>query len=116
MSMEAIIFAALKDLTANRAYPDVGPQGVGRPYITYQQVGGEPVNFIDSTVPNKKNARVQVNVWADSRLEAATIARQIEDVLRGTTALQTTVLGSFISVFEPDTKLYGTIQDFSFWI
>lgn len=115
MSMESIIFAAIKDLVGNRVYPEVGPAGVGRPYITYQQVGGEPVNFIDSAVPSKKNARVQINVWSDGRPEAATIARQAEDALRAA-PLQTTVLGAFTSTYEPTPKLYGTMQDFSFWI
>jgi hypothetical protein len=39
----------------------------------------------------------------------------VEDALRATVALQTTVIGEAIAIYEDDTKLRGTIQDFSFW-
>lgn len=113
--MVTILQEALVQFAGGRVFPDVAPESTTRPYITWQQVGGESVNFIDSTVPGKKNARVQVNVWADTRLEAATLAELVEDMLRGVAALQTTVLGAPTSVYEPDTNLRGSMQDFSFW-
>lgn len=115
MSVEAEIFNALKSLVSNRVYPDVAPSGVARPYVTYQQVGGGAINFVDVTVPSKKNGRFQINVWADTRLSASNLARQVEDTLRAVPSLQTTVLGAPFGVHEPETNLYGTVQDFSFW-
>lgn len=115
MSMVTILQAALAQFAGGRVFPDIAPEDTARPYITWQQVGGEPVNFVDGAVPSKKNARVQVNVWGVTRLEVSTIAAQIEDALRGIVALQTTVLGAPISSYEPDTKLKGSMQDFSFW-
>ena len=115
MTVEASIYTALKTLVANRVYPDVAPFGAVRPFITYQQVGGTSVNFIDQTAPSKSNARFQVNVWADTRSAAALLSHQVEQALRGTTALQTTVLGQPVATYEVDTTLYGTRQDFSFW-
>lgn len=116
MSMEASIFAALQSLVSGRVYPDVAPEKAGKPYITYQQVGGEGVNFIDqATVPSRKNARVQVNVWADTRLAASGLARQVEDTLRAVTALQVTVLGAATALYEKEAGLFGTRQDFSVW-
>jgi hypothetical protein len=115
MSAESIIFDTLRGLVGDRVFPDVGPEGVARPYITFQQVGGASINFIDAAIPSKRNGRFQLNVWADTRLQAATLARQVEDALRGVTALQTTVLGSPVADYEEDTKLYGAMQDFSLW-
>lgn len=115
MSVESIIFDALKSLVSNRVYPDIAPENATKPYITYQQVGGEAVNFIDTTVPSKKNARFQINVWSQTRLEAASLSRQIEDAIRVVSTLQTTVLGAPAALYEADTKLHGTRQDFSFW-
>lgn len=115
MSVESQIFDALKGLFSNRVYPDVGPESVARPYATYQQVGGAAVNFVDPTVPSKKSGRWQINVWADTRSQAAALSRQVEDALRVVTALQTTVLGAPVAIYEPETKLRGTRQDFSFW-
>lgn len=115
MSLESTIFDALKGLVSNRVYPDVAPESATRPYITYQAVGGQAVNFLDTTVPSKKNARIQINTWADTRQAAAALSRQVEDTLRGVAALQTQVLGAPVSIYEMDTKLRGARQDFSVW-
>ena len=116
MSIESEVFSALKGLVANRVYPDVAPLGTIRPFITYQGVGGSAVNFIEPTIPSKKNKRMQVNVWADTRTAAVTLAEQIEDAMRAVVVLHPTVLGASISTFEEDTKLYGCMQDFSLWL
>lgn len=115
MSIEQSIYDALRTLVANRVYPDVAPDNAARPYITYQQVGGQPVNFVDATVPSKKNGRFRVTVWAATRIEASTLMRQIEDALRVDAALQTTVLTSALAMTDTDTRLKGAQQDFSFW-
>lgn len=115
MSVETFIFEALRGLVNDRVFPDVAPEQTPRPYATYQQVGGESVNFVDSGVPSLKNGRWQINIWADSRLEAAALSRVVEDTLRGIPALQTTVLGAPIARYDEETKLRGTMQDFSFW-
>lgn len=115
MSVEATIFNALKHLVANRVYPDIAPESVRRPYITYSQVGGKSVNFMSADLPDKRNSRFQFNVWADSRLDATKVAKQIDETLRQVKALQTTVLSEPVATVEPETRLYGTRQDFSFW-
>ena len=115
MTVEASIYNALKGLVANRVYPDLAPIGAVRPYATYQQVGGKSINFLDSAVPNKANLRFQVNVWADTRSAASLLAGQVEQALRTTAALQTTVMGQPVATYEPDTLLFGTRQDFSCW-
>lgn len=116
MSIETSLFSSLQGLVAGRCYPDTAPESATTPYITYQQVGGEPVNLLDSAVPSKKNGRFQVNVWADTRAQASVLAGQVEDALRAVSALQPTVLGAPVAVYEPDTRLRGTRQDFSFWM
>ena len=115
MSIESQIFAALKGLVANRVYPDLAPDAAVRPYIVYQQVGGKAVNFISQAAPSKRNARVQVAVWGDTRASVSLVAGQVEDALRADSGLQTTVLGAAVSDYEADTKLRGSRQDFSVW-
>jgi hypothetical protein len=116
MTVETDIFTALKSLVADRVYRDIAPQTVtALPRITFQQVGGEAVNFVDPTVPSKKNARFQINCWAADRDAAALLSRQAEDALRVYVALQTTVLAAPVAVHEPELGLYGTRQDFSVW-
>lgn len=115
MSVEQSIYDALRVMVANRVYPDVAPDGVARPYITYQQVGGQSVNFLEPGTPSMKNGRFRVTVWAATRTEAAALMRQIEDALRVVPALHTTVLTGAAAMTDPETPLKGAQQDFSFW-
>lgn len=115
MSFEILLFDTLKSLVAGRVFPDIGPEKVVVPYITYQQVGGDSLIFLDNTSPSKENARVQVNVWAATRLDASALSRQVASALQMNAALCTTVLGQPISQYDPETKLRGAMQDFTFW-
>lgn len=116
MTIETAMFAALQGLVADRVYPDVAPENALRPYITYQQVGGNAINFVEGGMPSKRHARVQVNVWAATRIQATAMGNAVEDALRAVTALQTDVAGALVATYDEATKLRGTRQDFSFWI
>lgn len=115
MSFEPQVFTALAGLVDGRVWPDIAPERVEKPYITHQQVGGDAVNYTEGAIPDRRNARIQINVWAETREEAAALAEQVENALRPLRELQVTVLGARISLYEPETKLRGTRQDFSIW-
>ncbi len=115
MSVEIALFNALKSLVANRVYPDIAPELTKLPFITFQQIGGQSLNFLNAALPGKRNSRFQVNVWADSRLDAADLARKIDETVRQVSELQTTVQSEPVALYEPETQRYGTRQDFSFW-
>jgi len=115
VSLETSIYSALRSLVSNHVYRDVVKEDESHilPRITFQQVGGDAINFLSGEKPSKKWARVQVNCWAARRDDAMALARLVEDTLRATVALGTTVLGAPVAVYENDTKLYGSMQDFS---
>jgi hypothetical protein len=115
MSLEEHVVAVLAGLAGDRVFPDFAPEGTARPYIVYQAVGGEAINFVDGALPGKRNARVQVAVWSDSRLEASSIVSQVEDAMRAAGQLQVTVLGAAVSTFDEETGYRGSRQDFSCW-
>jgi hypothetical protein len=117
VSLESDLFNAIKGLVSNRVFPDVAPINTARPYVTYQQVGGEAENYLESAVVGKRNARMQINVWADTRAAAMTLCRSIEDTLVTSTTLRAYVLGAPVSLYEDETSppLYGTRHDFSIW-
>ncbi|PRC93086.1 DUF3168 domain-containing protein [Solimicrobium silvestre] len=116
MSVESHITNALNPLVDQRVYPDIAPEQTKPPYITYQQVGGASVNFLNGAIPTKRNSRFQINVWAKTRDEAAKLSKRADKALRQAQELQTTVLGEAIAVIDQETKLRGTRQDFSFWV
>lgn len=115
MTIESTIFDTLKGLVSNRCYPDQAPEVVGKPYIVYQQVGGQAVNFLDTaTLPGKGLPRFRISIWGVTRAEVAALAKQAETALRQVASLQTTVEGEPTAVTDDETKLRGSQQDFSF--
>lgn len=114
--IEQAIYDTLKVLCGGRVYPDVAPANAVAPYITYQQVGGKPVQFVGLDIPSKRNARMMIKVWATTRIGASNIARQIEDLMIAHTTLQTSLVGAFTGEYDEATSMFGTRQDFSVWI
>ncbi len=113
MSFEVDLRALLLTVVP-RVYPDVTPDTVTFPLITYQQVGGEARAFLEKRLPSHKHARVQVNVWSTSRIEANALARQIEKTLIES-SFTVEAYGAFVALYEPAIKKYGTRQDFGIW-
>lgn len=117
MSLEAALHALLASLCP-RVYPDVAPEPMpARPFVVYQQIGGEVINPIAHVpdVPDLRHARMQIAVWAATRLDASALARQIEDALRLWTVHRAAPVGALTADYEHDTRLYGARQDFSVW-
>lgn len=115
MNIETQIYAALQGLVGGRCFPDVAPEQTARPYVTFQNVGGQPISFLDAAIPDREFSRVQVNVWADTRIQASDLGRVIERTLRAMTELQTDVLTGRSATFDEATQYRGTMQDFSFF-
>lgn len=113
MTPEDHIDAVLQRLAGGRVFPDVAPLGTSTPYITYQAVGGAPINFLTGERPAKQTHRMQVNCWADSRAEASELGMLIEDAMRSATHLQVEVLTVRAANYDEETNCRGTIQDFS---
>ena len=115
MTIEADIYDTLKGLVGNRAFPDVAPLSTTRPYITYTQIGGEAVSFMERGLPSKKHGRFQVNVWGDTRASVSAVILQVEAAMDAATAFQAEAVGAPSSDYDPDIPVYGSIQDFSVW-
>jgi hypothetical protein len=114
MSLETDLVAVLHTLCP-RVFPDVAPTTTQRPYITYQQVGGERAHYVEGQQIAKVNALVQINVWHDTRLAANTLSRQVEAALLAATTLQAEPEGALVAAFDDATELRGAQQDFSIW-
>lgn len=115
MTLEADLKTLLDPFAAGRVYPDEAPEGVTTPYITYQQMGGKAITYTSNDTADTGNARMQINVWADTRLQASSIARQIEDAMHTSAQLQARALAGLFARRDVSTGLYGTSQDFSIW-
>lgn len=114
MSIESDLYTVLSGVCA-RAFPDFAPTSTTRPYVTYQQIGGEVVNYLGREVPSKRNARFQVNVWADTRASATSTAQSIEDAIRLSTRFQASPESALTADFDADFPVYSARQDFNIW-
>ncbi|WP_454056035.1 DUF3168 domain-containing protein [Cupriavidus sp. Marseille-Q8015] len=114
MTVEGELKRALGGLVGDRVYPDTAPDGVQLPFIVYQQVGGTPLEFL-SGVPDKKNARFQIEVWAAGRVQASGLIRQAEDIVRTDPVLLATTLTGALATYDDVLNWYGAQQDFSIW-
>jgi hypothetical protein len=114
VSVETLLYTALKSLASNRVYRDIAPaESTALPRITFQQVGGDAINFLSGDIPSMKRARIQINCWDDRRDDVMALMREVEDTMRSASGLHATVLGAAVALYEEDTGLYGAMQDFS---
>jgi hypothetical protein len=112
MTMEATLFNALK-LICPRAYPDIAPTSTVRPYVTFQQIGGDTLDPLDNSSPGKRNAVMQINVWSNTRAEAVALMDQIEDSLR--TVFNARPQSAKFNDYDHDMLVYGSQQEFRYW-
>lgn len=114
MTFESDLFDLLKGVTP-RVFPEFAPVKTARPYVTYQNIGGDVVNYTGAEIPDHRHAEIQVNVWSDSHPEALALIRAIEDAMRGASAFTAQPMSAPSSTFDADVPVYGTQQDFSCW-
>lgn len=114
MSFESQLFGVLQT-ACPRVFPDVAPINTATPYLTWQQLGGENLRFIDNSAPDKRNVLLQINAWSKTRTEATALIRQIEDALCMSALFVAIPEGEALSMYEPDTLLFGSLERFSIY-
>lgn len=114
MTIEASLKTSIGELCGGRAYADTAAATTPKPFVTFQQVGGRWMEFLEGGPAQKRNARIQVNVWAASRVEANALMRSIEDMLASDPYFAIPQ-GSLIARYEDTTRTFGAQQDFSIW-
>lgn len=113
MTVEADIFTTLKGLVGNRCYPDFAPYGTVRPFITFEQTGGDAMHYIDGALPDKKHGRFEIGVYADTRAACASLALQVEVAMAAATAFVSVAIHAPISDYASDVQIYSSTQNFS---
>jgi len=111
MTPHVRIRQALAGLASDRVFPLVADDVNVTPYVVFQIVGGDPQEYLTGEKPEKRQRRVQINVWSRSSIEASEIADQVEDALKAA-PLQTEVLTTAIDTYDEVLKYRGTLQEF----
>lgn len=113
MSLESDLQTLLSGVV--QSFPDFAPATVTAPYAVWQQIGGASPAYVERAVFNKRNARMQITVWAATRSQANALMAQIEAALVLSTAFQASPYGAMTAVADEETQLRGARQDFSIW-
>lgn len=118
MSIETSIFALLGPLVDGRCYPDTTPDNPTLPLIIYQGAGGRALEWLDRTLPETENYRIQIECWAKTRLEASALALQVRQKIieEGSDFDSAETLVQAVTDYQKALKLYGSRQDYSIWI
>jgi len=83
------------------------------PYVTWQHVGGDPLDYVDNTVAAQRNAQIQVNTWAATPLQAFALLQQIEATLRAELAFIAQPLSEPVGAYDDADVVSGYIQTYS---
>lgn len=113
-SVQEALFAQLAAAVAGRVYPLVAPDGAAMPYLVYQRVANTVANVLAGNgSPPIDNSRIQIDVWAASYASAQATARTAKDLLLAWSVQN--VLVQELDQYEPQTKRYRVILDYSVW-
>ena len=74
--------SAVTALIASRVYPFPAPADGARPYVTYQMIGNPRERALDG-VTGLARARMQLNCWAVTPVEAESLAEAVRQALEG---------------------------------
>jgi hypothetical protein len=115
MTFEADLFTLLKAVTP-RVFPDFAPVSTQRPYVTYQQIGGDVLNMVANVAPGVRNAHLQITVWSDTRKESISLMRAIEDALCATSVFSSCrPIAAAVADYDAEIPVYGCRQDWTIW-
>lgn len=115
MQLEARLAQVIGPLLSGKFYPDTSPDTLVFPFGIYQQVGGPSLWFLENVVADARGARMQIEVWSRTRLEAAALSRQIEQAMAAANWLACRPEGAAVALYEEQQKIYGARQDFTIW-
>lgn len=114
MTIETDLYSTLSNdagvtgLCSTRIYPNLAPDGVTRPYVTYQMVTGERLSTITG-VGDATRKRIQISCHADTYAAAKALAAAVETALEGGGYLELE-----FDLYDPDTQIHTVIVDWSF--
>ena len=95
-----------------RVYPLTAPDGVAKPYITYQRISSNSENVLSGS-SGLTNTRVQIDVYATTYAQATSISAQVEVLMSAWAVQNVSVL--LQDFFEDQVKLFRISHDYSLW-
>lgn len=120
MTLDEAVVAALlddtgvTDLVVDRVHPDGIEGKVAAPYITWSRIFTGPIQYVDGSLANAENARIQLSCWADSMAQAVALAVAVRTAMLASTDV-TAVWLDEQTLFDTEGRRRGRALDFSVW-
>ena len=113
MTIETDVHAAIATVCP-RVYPVLAPLRAALPLVTVQNIGGQPLYYVENVPADKRMVRLFIKTWAASKLEAVAVARQVEAAMVAATAFVARVETELLDDVETDIEpwRYSELQEF----
>lgn len=122
MNVEEIVTTLLSPIVEGRLYWDTTPQsgppkdanGAYLPFLIAQIVGGSDQEYLDQSLPDHENVRLQIVSFSPSSLVASALCRLTRTTLLGAFK-PCGLVGSPVATYDPRLLLRGRVQHFNLW-
>lgn len=113
MTIESDVHAAISAVCP-RVHAVLAPLRATRPYVTVQNIGGDPTYYLNRAAADKRVLRLLVKAWANSKTDALALIRQVEVAMMAATAFTARVESEPLDDVETDAEpwLYSELQEF----
>ena len=102
--------------TPPRVYPSVAPQSSQLPVVVYQVIDEQRIESLGGFTSGTRNARVQVDVYAETYTAAQALADAVAAALGALTGANlSSVQVSRRDLYEDESQLHRVSTDFSLW-
>lgn len=116
MSLEEDVFAALTSGSpALRVYPEVIPEFVQMPVVTFTMIAGTE-DFTLAGPTGLLRRLIQVDSWATTRASAYALITQAQALMVSASAFAVNAISeSGAPRYEPETRRYRESREFTVW-
>jgi len=109
-------FAGLADLVSARIYPNVLPQDVAMPAVSWRRISADRLRAMVAD-PGLVRPRFQFDAWGLKYLDARNVREQLRLALErwtdaGPPVVQATFFLTEIDLYEDDTLLHHLVSDY----
>lgn len=118
MKLKERMIWLLSDLVDNEVFWNLQRDNfpVGKSFILLSANGGQSKWYVEKEIPDARNSRVQVSIFAPTPDELEILQLQVESVICKTPHFPATEQhGNWIEGSLPNQKLYSSIGQFGIW-
>lgn len=121
MTLSTIIPSLLNGLVNKRVWRNTTPDDIPRdangnfqPFLLWSTPGGIQSEYVDQTMGQMENRRLQIAAFSPSVITTENLIRQVRDTLLASD-YTVGVYGSPVGTYDTARKLHGEFQQYSIW-